>query len=470
MATCLLAPESRSQCGDRLWLFCVAVTIAALVLGDVVPNNRAQGGGPLLTVHADPLLVRPGGSVSFTVVANGAGSHAAIDVDVPNNLTLSQDVTCLHSKLYCEGSSVSILDADTSRLSITAPGAFPGPDGPRGTVRVTVAFSISIPVSVAPGTQFEIETNIDGLFNLYDPVSEVDKQVSTFVEVSDASGRCSKLAPSPTPTREPTVSTVSDGQLMAEIGLDPEAMAPEMHLVPGEHIRFRVVQGFREVIGFFTLAIRLPPELKLVDEPWCSVVSSGCSQPFVLDNIDGTTDITVLGYNSEFEQAVLDFTAGVTPIVSIGTSTEIVGRLTVTEASTGEVYEVETTVPIHFSDADLRLAEWEEEGTLRVTFDSERPVVDTGGCISLNETVRWGQRYFVCDNDSAAATPLMNDWVILTDTNPNVGEIVVSVVTGTYYVAVESLPSGFVQKPGKESDMVTVPSEGAEVPIESVSP
>jgi len=453
--------------------------IATLVLGGAVHTTEAQLGGSLLIVEANPLLVQPGGLVSFRVVASGTGPYTAITVDVPSDLTISQDVTCVHSTDYCDGSSATALDADTNRLSVSAPGndvsvpdTWPS-SGYSPGIRVTVSFSINVPTYVSPGTLFEIDTHVGGLFNPLLPYDEEGRHVQTVVEILDASGRRVQLPPAPAPTSALTLPGLSDTGLMVEFGLDPEDMTPEIHLVPGEHVRFKVNQGFRDVVGFFTLTIRLPREMKIVEAPRCSVISPGCSQPFVLESTDGTTDVTVLGYNSELERASLDFTTEVSSNTIIGTSSSIIGRLAVTEALTGEAYQAEKTIPVHFTGPDTRLAMWEEEATLRVTMVSHgQEVKDAATCITLFENVRWGNNYFVCDNDSGAAIPQFLDWnwTLLSDTNPNFGEIVVSVTTGTYTVTVESVPAGFTYRPEANQNMFTVPPEGVELTIELTSP
>lgn len=168
---------------------CLALLIA--VVGSLLGarTGEAQIGGPVLTVDADPQAVRPGDQVTLTVVAFGAGSYADITIDIPNALTIVGNVNCVHSTLYCSGTSVSALDASTQRLSASAPGAVSGPDGPSSTTRVTITLSISVPTSAVPGTEYEIVSSVQGLFNILDPTSTTDKRDSTVVDVLDDTGR-----------------------------------------------------------------------------------------------------------------------------------------------------------------------------------------------------------------------------------------------------------------------------------------
>lgn len=175
---------------------CLTIVIAAIGISMGVRIVDAQSGGPVLTVSADSTMVKPGDWVSFTVIASGSGSYTAIDVDIPSELTISDEVDCVHSTLFCNGSSVSILDADTNRLSVNAP----GPDGPGITVRVTVTFSVMVPATAIPGTQYIIVSSVDGLYNILDPFSETDKRSVTFLEVLEASGQ--RVSPPPVSERD----------------------------------------------------------------------------------------------------------------------------------------------------------------------------------------------------------------------------------------------------------------------------
>lgn len=230
--------------GVLLRALCIALVIAAVGTTLGAPTARAQIGGPVLTVYAEPASVMPGQSVTFTVIASGAGSSAAIDVDVPNELTISEDVDCVHSTLFCDDSSISTLDADTNRLSVTAPGALPGPDGPRATARVTITFSVSVPSSAVPGTRYEIISSVRGLFNLLDPTSATDKQVSTFLNVLDGSGQRVAPQPTPSPTVEPASSVAGDAQII-RFEIDQGDIIPVTSIVPGGEATFNVYQGFR---------------------------------------------------------------------------------------------------------------------------------------------------------------------------------------------------------------------------------
>ena len=58
----------------------------------------------------------------------------------------------------------------------------------------------------------------------------------------------------------------------------------------------------------------------------------------------------------------------------------------------------------------------------------------------------------------------------MSDISPTVGEIVVSVMTGTYYVTVESVPADFALQSMSAQDTVTVSPEGAELTIDLLSP
>jgi hypothetical protein len=412
----------------------------------------------------------PGQSVTFTVIASGAGSSAAIDVDVPNELTISEDVDCVHSALFCDDSSISTLDADTNRLSVTAPGALPGPDGPRATARVTITFSTSVPSSAVPGSQYEIISNVRGLFNLLDPTSATDKQVSTFLNVLDGSGQRVAAQPTPSPTVEPASSVAGDAQII-RFEIDQGDIIPVTSIVPGGEATFNVYQGFRNVEGSFTLNLTLSTGVVLTEEPRCSNVSDeSCTTVTVTPEADGTTQIEVLGTASTSDPATLDFGVGVSPNLPFGTDLAIAGRYVVTEASTGEQFETELTIPIFLVDSDFALGN-PLEGTLRVTFESSGQLSDdTGGCIDLSQDGRWNPKYFVCDNDSGAAMPSFDGWAILSDTSPTVGEIVVFLNPGTYYITAESLPEGFTLQSSLVTGQVSVSPEGDEYVFESTTP
>lgn len=450
-----------------LW---IAMTIASLVLGGMVLTTQAQLGGPVLTVQANPLLVPPGGTVTFLVVAHGAGARTAIDVDVPSVLTISQNVKCVHSAWYCDEPTIAYLDGETNRLSITAPGALPGPDGPEPQVRVTVTFSVLVPKEAAPGTEYNITTSVAGLYNLLDPSSVTDKQVTTIVDVSDASGRRIPT-PIPTPTAEPAASTAENPQVI-RFNIEQGDIMRGMYLVPGQQGWFEVEQGFRNVAGAFILSLSVPTELALTGILRCSAVpAERCTGIDATRRADGTTAIEMTGESVVGDAVSVHFGAEVPSSVPDGARTAIRGHYAVTEASTGKVFTSDVEFPIFFIGPDVAIGASAEEGMLRVTFERSGVVREAlGGCVSLDAGGRWGYRYFVCDNDSAAVRPSQSGRTILSDTDPRMGLIAVPVDAGVYTLTVESLPEGFTRQAGRGLDTITVPAEGAEYTIAGIAP
>lgn len=463
----------RSAAALRFQALWIAATLAILVLGSVVAPARAQLGGPLLTVQANPLLVRPGGTVTFLVVAHGAGARTAIDVDVPSVLTILPDVTCVHSTSYCDESTTAYLNAETNRLSITAPGALPGPDGPEPEVRVTVTFSVFVPREASPGTEYVFSTTVAGMFNLLDPNSVTDKQVTTIVNVSDPAGRRAPSIPTPipTPTAEPAASTAEHPQVI-RFDIEQGDISRGMYLIPGEQGWFNVEQGFRNVAGPFTLSLLVPPELVLTGKARCSAVpAEHCTGMDVTQNTDGTTAIEMTGESVVGDTVSVDFAAEVLSRVLDGAWSTIRGHYAVTDASTGKVFTADLDYPVFFVGPDVAIDASGEEGTLRVTFERSGVVSEVlGGCVSLDAGGRWGYRYFVCDNDSAASRPSQSGRTILSDTEPRMGLIVVAVAAGEYTLTVESLPEGFTRQVGSGPDTVTVPADGAEYTVEGIAP
>ncbi len=66
--------------------------------------------------------------------------------------------------------------------------------------------------------------------------------------------------------------------------------------------------------------------------------------------------------------------------------------------------------------------------------------------------------------------PSFDGSAILSDTRPAVGEIVVFLNPGTYYITAESLPEGFTLQSSLVTGQVSVSPEGDEYVFESINP
>ena len=439
-------------------LMCVVMLLSGL--GQVA---HAQPDGSILTVYAKPTQVEPGQSISFTVIAEGAGSYTYIDIDVPSELTISDDVDCTHSTGYCDGVLPSVLDAETNRLSVMAPGADFGP-----TVRVTVSFSVLVPKTVAPGTHLEINSTVKGLYNLYDPISATDKQVSTVVEVLDSSGR--RVSP-PTPTPEPAPALVPapDNHFNFRFEIRQDRFPFGRHLIPGERYTFSVHQGFRNVAGTLSLEVTFPNAIAIVDKPICAVADAAgpCEQLTVTEQAGGTTTVEVLGESSIGDPLRVDIVTMVSQSVAVGTLSEITGRYTVTDPSTGSQIGSNIRNAVYFADVETAIAAAMTEGTLQATFADAAP--GFSHCVALSQDGRWGLRYWVCDNDTTTLDAPGEGWAILTDANPEVHEIEVVVSTGAYYLIIDE-PSAVRPLHSADGIEVVVPPEGTEIVIDPESP
>lgn len=458
----------RARIGSLSWMICLALVFVTASLPISSITTHAQLGTPLLSVYADPTMVVPGQSVSFTVFASGSGSRTQIDVLFPNDLTLSNEVGCVHSPLFCDGWSVASEDSRTNRLTVTAPGNVPGPDGPRGYTRVTVTFTLRVPVGAIPGSQIQVISSVDGLFDVLEPLSTSNNRIATTIEVLGESGQRVPPPSPPTPTPVPALNTAHTIRFDIRQG----DVLPVTYLVPGENYNFTVFQGFMSVAGSYSLTITIPNGLTILGEPECNVTDAGsCNQPEVTVEASGATSVQIVGENTIADPVSLDFEVMASSSVAVEIPIEITGRYSVTDASTNMEYQSDLWSPLYFTDLDTALATSTEEGMVRVTFNNSGQLTDElGGCVALSQDGRWTPYYFVCDNDSAAAEPPVSGSAILTDFSPIAGEIVVSVTTGTYYVTVESVPAEFALESTNGPDTITVLSEGAGLTIDLLSP
>ena len=460
----------RARIGSLSWVMCLALVFVTASLPISSITTHAQLGTPLLSVYVDPTMVVPSQSVSFTVFASGSGSRTQIDVLFPNDLTLSNEVGCVHSPLYCDGWSVTSEDSHTNRLTVTAPGNVPGPDGPRGYTRVTVTFTLRVPVGAIPGSQIQIISCVDGLFDVLEPLSTSNNRIATTIEVLGESGQRVPRPPVTVPTSEPTVET-GPPRLLIELGFDEAVKSAPVMVVPGEEVIFEVFEDHPEVVGFFTFTMQLSEYLVPVGELSCSAIyPAGCTYPWATQNPDGTHSVSVNGYTSSSERISFSLPIQVSPNARIGESSEITGLYAVTDASTGEQFESREVFSVSYTDAKSRHASWEELGTLRLQFllSSRLFATSTGSCVTLSENIRWGNQYFVCDNDSNQMPEELDPlrWTYASDASSAIGDIEVTVQTGTYSVSVWSLPAGFIQTPNDALVQVGVPPEGVELTIE----
>lgn len=469
--------RSRPVC-SALWrslcqTICITILMATVGLAFGSQSTLAQLGGPLLTVYADPEMVLPGERVSFTVIASGAGPYSAINVDVPSALTVSESVSCVHSTYYCDGSSVTRLTPEMNRLSVSAPGNdVPVPqnwptDGYSERVSVTITFSVYVPLDSPPGTRFQINSYVEGLFNPLFPYDEAGRHVRSVIEVLSTSGQRVTLPPTPAPTTVPA-STTAEIAHAIRFEINQGHVLPSNYMVPGDSDTFHIFQGFSSVEGSFALTLTVPSELNIIVEPSCFViVAETCGHLEATRNADGSTEIEVLGYSSITDPVRLDFATEVSSSVPIGASTEITGQYSVADALTGEQHETDLWTGIYFADSDTAFAASVQEGVLRVRFEYSGQLIDAlGGCVALSQDGRWTSQYFVCDNDSGASEPPFNGLRVPSDNSPTVGIIEVFMEPGTYYVSLVSPPVGFNSETTSQPDTTTVSPDGAELTLE----
>jgi hypothetical protein len=171
-----------------------------LLVGVLGPNAAGREvtaqAGPLLAVHVDPTTAAPGARVDVTVIASGSGSYVSISVNVPTELAIGDDLRCIHKTSYCNGVS----STEGGLVTASAPGVLPGPDGYGTSTQVYVTFSVLVPRSAAPGTRFEINATMDGLFNVLLPEQGTGAQTFAVLTVGGVTGR--QPRPSPTPTTD----------------------------------------------------------------------------------------------------------------------------------------------------------------------------------------------------------------------------------------------------------------------------
>ncbi len=463
----------RARIGSLSRMICLSILIAVAGLSIGSETTQAQY-GPVLTVTAEPTMLRAGEWIAFTVEASGMGYSAQIRVDVPNALEISEQVQCVHNSATCDPPSIAPGDAGTTSLSVRTPGSEPDMFGdisssPSKIASVTVTFSVFVPPDVPAGSRFNIDTYVDGLFTFNtDPGTLEGRFVSTAVEVLKASGQRVPPPSPPTPTPAPALNTVHTMRFDIRQG----DVLPVTFLVPGENYNFTVLQGFMSVAGFYSLTITIPNGLTILGEPECNVADAGsCSKPEVKVNASGATSVQIVGEITIADPVSLDFGVMVSSSVAIEIPIEITGRYSVTDASTHMEYQSDLWSPLYLTDLDTALASATQVGTVRVTFEESGEFTDElGACVALSQDGRWTSQYFVCDNDTAAAEPTISGSAILSDSSPIADEIVVSVTTGTYYVTVESMPAGFDPESTDAPGMVSVSSDGAELTIDLLSP
>lgn len=158
--------------------------------------------GPLLAVYVDPSTATPGEWVGVTVIANGTGSYVRITVNVPTELTIGNDLRCTHKTLYCDNVSA------TGGLVTADARADPFAGGP---MRVTVSFSVQVPASAVPGTQYDIHASMDGLFSVLQPDLGTGAQASAAITVGGVAVPQARPTPRPTPTPKPATPLEDDG-------------------------------------------------------------------------------------------------------------------------------------------------------------------------------------------------------------------------------------------------------------------
>jgi hypothetical protein len=335
---------------------------------------------------------------------------------------------------------------------------------------VTVTFTLRVPVGAIPGSQIQIISSVDGLFDVLDPLSTSNNRIATTVEVLGESGQRVPRPPVTVPTSEPKVET-GQPRLLIELGFDEAVESASVMVVPGEEVIFEVFQDHPEVVGFFTFTMQLPEYLVPVGELSCSAMyPAGCTYPWATQNPNGTHSVSVNGYTSSSERISFSLPIQVSPNARIGESSEITGLYAVTDASTGEQFESREVFSVSYTDAKSRHASWEELGTLRLQFllSSGLFATSTGSCVTLSENIRWGNQYFVCDNDSNQMPEELDPlrWTYASDASSAIGDIEVTVQTGTFSVSVWSLPAGLIQTPNDAIVQVGVPPEGVELTIE----
>jgi len=196
-----LMPKVRRLGGPVLRSAIATILIANLAFLPDARSTTAQV-GPLLSLYVDPPTATPGEWVGVTVIANGTGSYVRITVKVPTELTIGDDLRCIHKTLYCDNVSATggIVSADAQ--------ADPFAGGP---MQVTVSFSVQIPASAVPGTQYDIQAAMDGLFSVLQPDLGTGAQASAAITVGGVAVPQARPTPRPTPTPKPTPPLADDG-------------------------------------------------------------------------------------------------------------------------------------------------------------------------------------------------------------------------------------------------------------------
>lgn len=171
----------------------LAILICALSPLADVRATTAQF-GPLLAVHVDPIMAEPGARVGVTVIASGSGSRVHISVNVPRELTIGDDLRCVHKTSYCNG----ISSTGAGLVTASAPGNVSGPTGYSSSTQVYVTFSVLVPQSAVPGTRYEINATMDGLFNVLQPEQGNGAQAFAVLTVEGVAGQQSGSSSTPT--------------------------------------------------------------------------------------------------------------------------------------------------------------------------------------------------------------------------------------------------------------------------------
>lgn len=183
---------------------CLAVLIGIAAFAVSIPSTNAQLGAPLLRVYVDSDIVEPGNWVPISVVANGAGSSATLDVSVPGDLEVSDNVQCVHYMLYCSSVSVTSYELpNETRITARAPGTSYGTAvGP--VVRLN--FSVLIPESATASTRYEFSASVRGLFDILDPYGEGNNEMTFDLQVGGTGGTASSSSAPPPATEVPTTA------------------------------------------------------------------------------------------------------------------------------------------------------------------------------------------------------------------------------------------------------------------------
>jgi hypothetical protein len=178
---------------------------------------------------------------------------------------------------------------------------------------VTVTFTLRVPVGAIPGSQIQIISSVDGLFDVLDPLSTSNNRIATTVEVLGESGQRVPRPPVTVPTSEPKVET-GQPRLLIELGFDEAVESASVMVVPGEEVIFEVFQDHPEVVGFFTFTMQLPEYLVPVGELSCSAMyPAGCTYPWATQNPNGTHSVSVNGYTSSSERISFSLPIQVSP-------------------------------------------------------------------------------------------------------------------------------------------------------------